>query len=99
MVRWRIAGKGRDGCGLSIRPPDGARARAKLHRWCRPAGACAVLRAIGNRQDDDMQKITPFLWFDHQAEEAAHWYAGIFKRSKVTTIARYGDAGPGRRAA
>jgi predicted 3-demethylubiquinone-9 3-methyltransferase (glyoxalase superfamily) len=42
-----------------------------------------------------MQKITPFLWFDGQAEEAANFYVSIFKDSKVLNIARYGDAGPG----
>ena len=42
-----------------------------------------------------MQKITPFLWFDNQAEEAARFYVSIFKNSKVVTITRYGDAGPG----
>jgi predicted 3-demethylubiquinone-9 3-methyltransferase (glyoxalase superfamily) len=42
-----------------------------------------------------MQKITPFLWFDNQAEEAANFYVSIFKNSKIGTIARYGEAGPG----
>lgn len=42
-----------------------------------------------------MQKITPFLWFDNNAEEAAHFYTSIFKNSKVGKVARYGDAGPG----
>jgi predicted 3-demethylubiquinone-9 3-methyltransferase (glyoxalase superfamily) len=42
-----------------------------------------------------MQKITPFLWFDSQAEEAANFYASIFKDSKILSIARYGEAGPG----
>ena len=42
-----------------------------------------------------MQKITPFLWFDTQAEEAANFYVSIFKNSKILNIARYGDAGPG----
>ncbi len=42
------------------------------------------------------QKITPFLWFDHQAEEAAKFYISVFKKgSKMGKIARYGDAGPG----
>jgi predicted 3-demethylubiquinone-9 3-methyltransferase (glyoxalase superfamily) len=41
------------------------------------------------------QKITPFLWFDNQAEDAANFYASIFKNSKVGAISRYGDAGPG----
>ena len=38
-------------------------------------------------------KITPCLWFDHQGEEAANFYIGIFKNSKITQIARYGEAG------
>ena len=42
-----------------------------------------------------MQKITPFLWFDNQAEEAANFYTSIFPNSKILNVARYGDAGPG----
>jgi len=42
-----------------------------------------------------MQKITTFLWFNDNAEEAANFYTSIFKDSKITSIARYGDAGPG----
>jgi predicted 3-demethylubiquinone-9 3-methyltransferase (glyoxalase superfamily) len=42
-----------------------------------------------------MQKITPFLWFNDQAEEAMNFYVSIFKKSKVGTVTRYGDAGPG----
>ena len=42
-----------------------------------------------------MQKITPFLWFDDQAEEAMNFYTSIFKNSTKGRIARYGDAGPG----
>lgn len=42
-----------------------------------------------------MQKITPFLWFDGKAEEAANFYISIFKGSKILNIARYGEAGPG----
>jgi len=42
-----------------------------------------------------IQKITPFLWFDHQAEEAAVFYATIFPNSKVVKVIRYGSAGPG----
>jgi predicted 3-demethylubiquinone-9 3-methyltransferase (glyoxalase superfamily) len=41
------------------------------------------------------QKITPFLWFDHQAEDAARFYTSIFKNSKIETVTRYGEAGPG----
>ncbi len=46
-------------------------------------------------QNQLAQKITPFLWFDTQAEEAANFYVSIFKNSKIKTISRYGDAGPG----
>lgn len=42
-----------------------------------------------------MQKITPFLWFDGKAEEAAKFYTSIFKNSKLGQIRRYGEAGPG----
>lgn len=42
-----------------------------------------------------MQKIVPFLWFDGKAEEAMNFYTSIFKNSKIKTIHRYGDAGPG----
>jgi predicted 3-demethylubiquinone-9 3-methyltransferase (glyoxalase superfamily) len=42
-----------------------------------------------------VQKITPFLWFDGKAEEAANFYVSIFKNSKIENISRYGDAGPG----
>jgi len=40
-----------------------------------------------------MQKITPFLWFDNQAEEAVNFYTSIFKNSKIGSIARYDEAG------
>jgi predicted 3-demethylubiquinone-9 3-methyltransferase (glyoxalase superfamily) len=42
-----------------------------------------------------MQKITPFLWFDGKAEEAANFYTSIFKNSKIVSLTRYGEAGPG----
>jgi predicted 3-demethylubiquinone-9 3-methyltransferase (glyoxalase superfamily) len=42
-----------------------------------------------------MQKITPFLWFNDQAEEAVKFYSKVFKNAKIKTITRYGDAGPG----
>lgn len=42
-----------------------------------------------------MQKITTFLWFNDKAEEAAKFYVSLFKNSKIETMARYGDAGPG----
>jgi predicted 3-demethylubiquinone-9 3-methyltransferase (glyoxalase superfamily) len=39
--------------------------------------------------------ITPFLWFDDNAEEAVHFYVSIFKNSRILNVSRYGDAGPG----
>jgi predicted 3-demethylubiquinone-9 3-methyltransferase (glyoxalase superfamily) len=42
-----------------------------------------------------MQKITPFLWFDDKAEEAANFYVSIFKNSKVGRVTRYGEGAPG----
>src|SRR5580700_4910815 len=42
-----------------------------------------------------MHKITPFLWFDDKAEEAMNFYVSVFKNSKVGSVTRYGEAGPG----
>ena len=42
-----------------------------------------------------MQKITPFLWFDGKAEEAARFYMSVFKNSKLLSVSRYGEGGPG----
>jgi predicted 3-demethylubiquinone-9 3-methyltransferase (glyoxalase superfamily) len=41
-----------------------------------------------------MQKITPFLWFNNQAEEAMNFYVSIFKNSKVEKVTRWGEGGP-----
>jgi predicted 3-demethylubiquinone-9 3-methyltransferase (glyoxalase superfamily) len=41
-----------------------------------------------------MSRITPFLWFDTEAEEAAEFYCSIFPNSKITAVSRYTDAGP-----
>ena len=43
-----------------------------------------------------MKKITPFLWFDKDAEEAAKFYVSVFPNSKIGSVARYGEAGPGQ---
>src|SRR5262245_55887624 len=43
----------------------------------------------------DKQKITTFLWFDINAGEAMEFYTSIFKNSKIASISRYGEAGPG----
>jgi|SRR6185295_19382887 len=42
-----------------------------------------------------MQKISPFLWFDGKAEEAANFYVSIFRNSKIASVMHYGEAGPG----
>jgi len=42
-----------------------------------------------------MKKITPFLWFNGNAEEAMNFYVSVFKNSKILGVTRYGDAGPG----
>jgi predicted 3-demethylubiquinone-9 3-methyltransferase (glyoxalase superfamily) len=41
------------------------------------------------------QKITPFLWFDSNAEEAVNYYVSVFPGAKLGKVARYGEAGPG----
>jgi predicted 3-demethylubiquinone-9 3-methyltransferase (glyoxalase superfamily) len=41
-----------------------------------------------------MQKISPFLWFDGQAEEAANFYTSLFRNSRVVSVSRYGEGGP-----
>lgn len=41
------------------------------------------------------QKITPFLWFNDNAEQAMDFYTSVFKNSKIVSVSRYGDAGPG----
>lgn len=42
-------------------------------------------------------KITPFLWFNDNAEEAMNFYVSVFKNSKIKTVRRYGEAGPGKK--
>ena len=42
-----------------------------------------------------MRGITPFLWFDGKAEEAAKFYASVFKNSRIGSVSRYGEEGPG----
>ena len=42
-----------------------------------------------------IKSITPFLWFDTQAEDAANYYVSLFPDSKIKQVSRYGDSGPG----
>src|SRR5277367_2822248 len=48
-----------------------------------------------NRRMSSPQKITTFLWFDDNAEEAIDFYISVFQNSKLVSVMRYGDAGPG----
>jgi predicted 3-demethylubiquinone-9 3-methyltransferase (glyoxalase superfamily) len=50
--------------------------------------------SVSLRQISVMKKINPFLWFDSEAEEAAKFYVGIFKNSKIGRITHYGEDGP-----
>ncbi len=49
----------------------------------------------GHEEDTLTQKITPFLWFDNNAEEAMNFYVSVFKNAEVLSVSRYGEAGPG----
>lgn len=42
-----------------------------------------------------VKSITPFLWFDTKAEDAANFYVSLFPNSRIDRVSRYGDAGPG----
>jgi len=55
------------------------------------------VKSTSTRKIQSDQKITPFLWFDGQAEEAANFYTSIFDNSKVLDVARYGEVGPGEK--
>ncbi len=46
------------------------------------------------RKDDRMQKLTTWLWFDTEAEEAAEFYTSVFPDARITDVSRYGEAGP-----
>src|SRR4029077_19975405 len=50
-------------------------------------------RRGGHSMPKTTQRITPFLWFDSQAEEAANFYVSIFKQSRIGAITRYDDEG------
>jgi predicted 3-demethylubiquinone-9 3-methyltransferase (glyoxalase superfamily) len=59
----------------------------------RQSGAAAKARSEGTQPIT--QKITTFLWFDNNAEEAVKFYVSVFKNSKILATARYTDVGPG----
>jgi predicted 3-demethylubiquinone-9 3-methyltransferase (glyoxalase superfamily) len=47
------------------------------------------------KEQNNMQRITPFLWFDGNAEEAMNFYTSIFKNTEIRSMVRYGEEGPG----
>lgn len=76
---------------------DGARAVLILTRnsnCCRIAWGRRETLAVNPIRRHLMPKITPFLWFDTQAEEAANFYVSVFKNSKIVKVTRYGDVAP-----
>src|SRR3954454_7630335 len=75
---------------LIARGPMSLRRRVGLRR--RGAAACH------DRRGDAMPDITPFLWFDTEAEEAANFYTSLFPNSRILEVTRYGSAGPGDEA-
>src|SRR5262245_32496776 len=75
-------GEERPGCRSRLSPNDSFRATVMVTR---PDEETAAMQTV--------QKITPCLWFDGQAEEAAKFYVGIFPNSKITHLSRYGEAG------
>jgi predicted 3-demethylubiquinone-9 3-methyltransferase (glyoxalase superfamily) len=77
MRKWATSGK----------PPE-ARSRPVLLR-----SAAAIEILGGTTMPIGTRRITPCLWFDTQAEEAANFYCGIFKNAKIKDISRYGKAG------
>jgi predicted 3-demethylubiquinone-9 3-methyltransferase (glyoxalase superfamily) len=54
-----------------------------------------IRRSQTAEKEPAMQKISPFLWFDDQAEQAADFYVSIFRNSWIQSVSRYGDGGPG----
>jgi predicted 3-demethylubiquinone-9 3-methyltransferase (glyoxalase superfamily) len=60
-----------------------------------PKTGAVAKQARDERYQPQTQKITTFLWFDNNAEEAANFYVSVFKNSRVGNTTRYGDAGPG----
>jgi predicted 3-demethylubiquinone-9 3-methyltransferase (glyoxalase superfamily) len=72
---------------------DEAQIRAVIEEWADALRKKLSLFGLRTEVKEKavMQKITPFLWFDHQAEEAAKFYTSIFKNSKVGRILRYGE--------
>jgi predicted 3-demethylubiquinone-9 3-methyltransferase (glyoxalase superfamily) len=61
------------------------------------ASKAKSVKLTSTRRIKSEQKITPFLWFDGQAEEAANFYTSVFDNSRILEVARYGEVGPGEK--
>jgi predicted 3-demethylubiquinone-9 3-methyltransferase (glyoxalase superfamily) len=79
--------------GLDRGSPAFPSAEALDYYHQKKASFTSHLNGIESNQMTAVQKIVPFLWFDDQAEEAATFYTGIFKNSRVARVARYGEEG------
>src|SRR4051812_19839197 len=79
------------------RPARSPRQENLRNRSIGQASAAKPSPVRPNKKDYIMtiKSITPFLWFDTQAEDAAKFYVSLFPNSKITDVSRYGDAGPG----
>ena len=80
---------------LKLKKPRGRGRRQKAMPGKVGTGFPSGIASSEVRGVKPMQKITPFLWFDTQAEEAMNFYTSVFKNSKAGSVSRYGEAGPG----
>jgi predicted 3-demethylubiquinone-9 3-methyltransferase (glyoxalase superfamily) len=84
-------------CEYGLCPIGSTRPRQLLGGAMSSRGRCGLFGREPSemRKENTMQKITPCLWFDTQAEEAATFYTSIFPNSRILQVVRYGEAGPG----
>jgi predicted 3-demethylubiquinone-9 3-methyltransferase (glyoxalase superfamily) len=66
-------------------------------KGAKQASKLESVKSTSTRKIQSDQKITPFLWFDGQAEEAANFYTSMLDNSKILDVARYGEVGPGEK--
>jgi predicted 3-demethylubiquinone-9 3-methyltransferase (glyoxalase superfamily) len=83
-------------CGGCRKIGEGIAESPFLDSWF-PDSFALQLRSSRSLARWNMQRITPMLWFDGQAEEAAKFYVSVFKNSKIKTITHYGNEPPGRK--
>ena len=100
--QWRDAMLRADGRWECGRPNESLRVSVRVRKRYRSACPNANLPSVDKRNNSVREpkhkeimptKINPCLWFDHQAEDAAHFYTGVFKDSKIVAVSRYPEAG------